>query len=70
MDSLKHMNKEDSNVIIGDFNAKLGRFEVENIAGKYGLGIRKERRSINSFFQETHYVVITGKNTIHLEISR
>jgi len=40
---LKLTKKHDVNMIMGDFNAKVGKGKIEEIVGPYGLGIRNER---------------------------
>lgn len=40
---LKLTKKHDVNIIMGDFNAKIGRGRVEGLVGSYGLGERNER---------------------------
>ncbi|XP_055377940.1 craniofacial development protein 2-like [Condylostylus longicornis] len=42
---LKNASKEDCLVVLGDFNAKVGNEEVNNVAGKYGLCQRNMRGS-------------------------
>lgn len=40
---VKNLKKHDVNIIMGDFNAKIGKGKVENIVGNFGLGLRNER---------------------------
>lgn len=54
--------KHDLNIIMGDFNAKIGEGEQEDIIGKYGLGIRNERGDMLASFCVEKQLVIT--NTI------
>lgn len=42
-DITKNLKKQDVTIIMGDFNAKIGRGEVGDIVGKFGLGARNER---------------------------
>lgn len=61
---LRLTKKQDVNIIMGDFNAKIGNGQFEEIVGPYGLGERNERgdrllqfcqeesmRITNTFFQ-------------------
>ncbi|XP_055384403.1 uncharacterized protein LOC129614040 [Condylostylus longicornis] len=55
---LKNASKEDCLVVLGDFNAKVGNEEVNNVAGKYGLGQRNMRGSkLIDFCIENNLVV-------------
>lgn len=40
---LQKTTKEEITVILGDFNAKVGKGRVEDVCGEYGLGLRNER---------------------------
>lgn len=42
-DLLKLTKKHDINIVMGDFNAKIGKGSFEGIVGPYGLGTRNER---------------------------
>ncbi|KAH1021288.1 hypothetical protein HUJ04_010822 [Dendroctonus ponderosae] len=42
--TLKLTRKEEVNLVIRDFNAKVGNEKDENVVGGYGLGLRNERR--------------------------
>lgn len=47
---LKETNKEEINIILGDFNAKVGKVKVEGIVGELGLGAHNkmgDRRLFN-----------------------
>ena len=40
---IKITKKNEVNIVMGDFNAKIGKGRVEDIVGEYGLGERNER---------------------------
>lgn len=55
---LKLTRKHDVNVIMGDFNAKIGKGRFENLVGPYGLGTRNERGDrLLEFCQEEHLTI-------------
>ena len=41
-DLLELTPKKDVQFIIGDWNAKVGRQEIPEVTGKFGLGVRKQ----------------------------
>lgn len=54
----KCLKKHHVNVILGDFNAKIGKGKVTDIIGEYGLGIRNDRGDrLIQFCQEEEYVI-------------
>lgn len=57
---LKLTRKHDVNVIMGDFNAKIGKGKFENLVGPYGLGIRSERGDRLLEFCQEENVAITN----------
>ena len=42
MYSAYKLNKQGDNIIIGDWNAKVGSQETPGVTGKFGLGVWKE----------------------------
>lgn len=55
---LRHTKPSEVIIIMGDFNAKIGEGEVENVVGKYGLGQRNPRGdTLVQFCQEENLVV-------------
>lgn len=57
----KSVKKQDINIIMGDFNAKVGAGKVKDVAGEYGLGARNDRgNTLVQFCQQEEYVI---KNT-------
>ena len=40
---LKLTKPHEVNIVMGDFNAKIGRGSVDGVVGRYGLGVRNER---------------------------
>lgn len=57
---LKSTKKEDITVIMGDFNAKVGKEKVEGCTGEFGLGIRNERGDRLIEFSQSEKFVITN----------
>lgn len=56
--ALDSTNNRDTTIIMGDFNSKIGKGEVEDIVGQYGLGQRNERGDrLVEFCQENGLVV-------------
>ncbi|XP_054737913.1 uncharacterized protein LOC129244320 [Anastrepha obliqua] len=50
--------KHDINIIMGDFNAKVGKEETTNVTGKFGLGDRNERENrLVQFCQEEEFII-------------
>ena len=65
-DSLKLTKKHEINIVMGDFNAKIGQGTVENVVGRYGLGTRNERgERLIQFCQETNMVVMNTFFKLH-----
>lgn len=63
---LKLTKKHDVNVIIGDFNAKIGKSKFEEIVGPHGLGIRNERGDrLLQFCQEENMKVTNTWFQLH-----
>lgn len=59
-DTLIQLTKKiDSNIIMGDFNAKFGRGKVTDVIGGYGLRKRNERRFRRSI---THVKTFLGSD--------
>ncbi|VEN57771.1 unnamed protein product [Callosobruchus maculatus] len=55
---LRHTKPSEVIIIMGDFNAKIGKGEVENVVGKYGLGERNTRGDILvQFCQEENLAI-------------
>jgi len=42
--ALNYTKSRDTNLIMGDFNAKIGEGEISGVVGKFGLGTRNDRR--------------------------
>ena len=60
--------KKDVLLIIGVWNAKVGRQEIPGVMGKVGLGVQNERRqSLTEFCQENALVIA---NTVFQQHSR
>ncbi|CAK1601406.1 unnamed protein product [Parnassius mnemosyne] len=58
-DLLQMTKNHEINLVIGDFNAKVGKGEVPRVAGKFGLGARNERGdSLVQFCQECDFAII------------
>lgn len=54
----RSIKKQDLNIYLGDFNAKLGEGRVLDIVGDYGLGVRNERGDrLIEFCQDSDLVV-------------
>lgn len=54
----KKLKKHEINVIMGDFNAKVGKGRIENTVGGFGLGDRNERgERLIEFCQEKDLVI-------------
>lgn len=55
---LKNNKRHEVTIIMGDFNAKIGRGKVDNIVGKFGLGVRNERGDrLLQFCQENEMII-------------
>lgn len=55
---LKYTKPSEVIIVMGDFNAKIGEGEVENVVGRYGLGQRNPRGdTLVQFCQEENLVV-------------
>lgn len=59
-EALKVTKKHEINVILGDFNAKIGKGRVKNIVGEHGLGIRNERGEWLMEYCEEKDLVVTN----------
>ncbi|XP_030758449.1 craniofacial development protein 2-like [Sitophilus oryzae] len=59
-DEVKLTKKHDVNIIMGDFNAKIGRGKFEEIIGSYGLGERNERDDRLLQFSQEEGIKITN----------
>lgn len=58
-DLLQMTKNHEINLVIGDFNAKVGKGEVPRIAGNFGLGARNERGDILvQFCQECDFAIM------------
>ncbi|XP_044755090.1 craniofacial development protein 2-like [Coccinella septempunctata] len=72
--ALNHTKKQELNIIMGDFNAKIGKGTVDTTVGQFGLGTRNDRGDrLIQFCQEVDSAVmntpITTSKTLYLEIS-
>lgn len=57
--ALKYIKKSELCVIMGDFNAKIGRGRVEGIVGEHGLGERNKRGDrLVQFCREEDFVIM------------
>ncbi|XP_030761955.1 craniofacial development protein 2-like [Sitophilus oryzae] len=56
----KLTKQHDINIIMGDMNAKVGEGPINNIVGKYGLGVRNERGERLIEFCQDHNMTITN----------
>lgn len=55
---LSYTRKNENTIILGDFNAKVGRGRVEKIVGEYGLGERNDRGdTLVQFCQEENFII-------------
>lgn len=55
---LGYTKNNETTIIMGDFNAKVGNIEVDKIVGKYGLGERNSRGDkLIQFCQEEEFVI-------------
>ncbi|KAH1028346.1 hypothetical protein HUJ05_001707, partial [Dendroctonus ponderosae] len=52
-------NKQEITIIMGDFNAKVGRGSVPGTTGDFGLGERNERRDRLIQFCQDHNLLLT-----------
>lgn len=52
--------KEDINILMGDFNAKVGEGELPGVVGKWGLGDRNDRGDLLVQFCQEKELVITN----------
>ena len=72
---MKEVKSTDVLIILGDFNAKVGKENFQNIAGNYGLGKRNERGDrllqfciennmivTNTYFQHPKRLLYTWKS--------
>lgn len=57
---LKTTRKNEVNIIMGDFNAKVGKGRVEEIVGNYGLGDRNERGDLLVQFCQEEKLMIAN----------
>lgn len=57
---IKSIPKKDLTIIMGDFNAKVGKGRVGEIVGPYGLGERNERGDRLCNFCEEYQMVVTN----------
>ncbi|XP_072392530.1 uncharacterized protein [Diabrotica undecimpunctata] len=57
---MKLTKKEDINIVLGDFNAKIGRGKFQNIVGEYGLGERNKRGERLLEFCQQHNMIATN----------
>lgn len=58
--ALKQFNKSDMTIVMGDWNAKIGKGERGNLVGAFGLGERNERGDRLYTFCLEHQFVITN----------
>lgn len=58
--ALKVTKSNEINILMGDFNAKVGRGRVENIVGSYGLGERNNRGDRLIEYCQDNELVITN----------
>lgn len=57
--TMKLLRKEEVNIILGDFNAKVGQNRTENVTGEHGLGMRNDRgERLVQFCQEKEYCIM------------
>lgn len=55
---LRSTKKHEANIIMGDFNSKVGAISTENITGRFGLGERNERgHRLIQFCQEEECII-------------
>lgn len=55
---LRSLKKHEINIVMGDFNAKVGQGKVEGYVGDYGLGERNDRGDrLVQFCQEKDFIV-------------
>lgn len=55
---IKATKKNEVNIVMGDFNAKIGKGKVEDIVGNYGLGVRNDRGDLLlQFCQEENLMI-------------
>uniref|UniRef100_A0A8D8QVD8 Craniofacial development protein 2 n=1 Tax=Cacopsylla melanoneura TaxID=428564 RepID=A0A8D8QVD8_9HEMI len=57
-DVIKTLKKQDVLVIMGDFNAKIGKGRTSDFVGPFGLGERNDRGDNLEIFAETHHLAI------------
>lgn len=57
---LKTTKKNDINIIMGDFNAKIGKGSVLDIVGNFGLGERNERGDRLVEFCQNYEMIVTN----------
>ena len=67
-EALKQTNSQDMVIILGDFNAKVGKTATSTSIGKYGLGKTNERGELLIGFCEKHQLTIM--NTIFKQPER
>ena len=57
--ALKHTKKQELNLLMGDFNAKVGKGAVDSTVGQFGLGTRNDRGDrLIQFCQEVDSVIM------------
>lgn len=60
---IRTTKKHEINILMGDFNAKVGKEKTLNVTGEFGLGKRNERGNrLIQFCQEEEYVI---SNTLY-----
>lgn len=51
---MRKLRKEDVTIVMGDFNAKIGRGRTSEAVGPFGLGEKNERGDLLEIFSETN----------------
>lgn len=56
--ALKQTRKEETTILMGDFNAKVGKGKIEGVMGDWGLGARNERgETLIQFCKEMEFII-------------
>lgn len=70
---LNKTKTKDANIVMGDFNAKIGERSHDSVVGKFGLGVRNARGDrLVQFCNENNLIIAnvfqtTKEKTIYLE---
>uniref|UniRef100_A0A8D9AHH9 Craniofacial development protein 2 n=1 Tax=Cacopsylla melanoneura TaxID=428564 RepID=A0A8D9AHH9_9HEMI len=57
---MKKLKKNEINIVMGDFNSKVGEGSTSDAVGPFGLGERNKRGDTLELFASTHELVITN----------